>query len=104
MNWKFWLVIIILVVFLVLVINMHKKCKREGDKLGTPYRCKIFCSEPVTIIAEEHYYGKRDGKCFEFLDYGNNMSVKRVPMEKCGELEPIMKSNIIEDAIYTYND
>ena len=104
MNWKFWLVVIIIVAVLYLIINMQKKCKREGDKLGVPYRCKMFSAEPVMVVAEQHYYGKRDGKCYEFLDYGGNMSVRRVPMEKCGEREPIKKSDYVEDAVYTFND
>lgn len=104
MNWKLWIAVIILAGVLFLLINMQKKCKREGDKLGSPYRCKMFSSEPVMVIAEEHYYGKREGKCFEFLDYGGDMSVRRVPMEKCGEKEPEKKSDIVEDAIYTFND
>jgi len=88
-NWKWWVLVVILIMVLVLIINMKKKCKMEGDKLGVPYRCKIFSTEPITIIAERHYYGKRDGKCYEFLNYGNNMSVKEVALANCLNEEEI---------------
>lgn len=96
--------IVVVVAVLILLVSMSKKCKSEGSKLGVPYRCKPFSSEPVTVIADEHYYGKRDGKCYEFLDYGNNMSIRRVSMEKCGEKEQVKKSDVVEDAVYTFND
>lgn len=66
-----------------MALYRNKKCNIEGNKLGVPFRCKFFDAEPVTLIAEEHYYGKRDGKCYEIIDYGNNMGFTEVSMAYC---------------------
>ena len=82
-NWKIWLGITIVVCLLFLVLFRYKKCKKEGELLGCPYRCNFWDTEPVTMIAEQHYYGKRDRKCYEIIDYGANMSFKEVSMSYC---------------------
>lgn len=104
LNWKLLIVVVIIIAILLWALVKNKKCKQEGNKLGMPFRCKFFDSEPITLIAEDHYYGKRDGKCYEFLDYGSNMKIRRVSMENCAEKESTKKSDVIEDVEYIYND
>lgn len=99
-NGKYVLLAIIVIVIFYFAISKHKKCQQKGRGLNLPYRCKLFNSEPVTLIAENHYYGKREGKCYEFLDYGSNMQIRRVSIDKCGESDPIKKYETIEDAEY----
>jgi len=99
-NWKVWALIIIIIAILLLSLVRNKKCKIEGNKLGVPFRCKFFDCEPITLIAEEHYYGKRDGKCYEITDYGSNMSFREISMANCETQKErktrIEKSNIAE--------
>ena len=44
-------------------------------------------SEPVTLIVDEHYYGKRDGKCYDIISYGNEMSFREVNLSNCETAE-----------------
>ena len=83
LNWKLWVVIVLIILVLGFALMQNKKCKKEGTRLGVPFRCKLMDSEPVTLIAEDHYYGKRDGKCFDIIDYGNNMSFREVNLSNC---------------------
>lgn len=100
LNWKVWSVILLVVLVFIFVLYNNKKCKREGAKLGVPFRCKFMDSEPVTLIAEDHYFGKRDGKCYDIIDYGNNMSFREVSLSNCEtekeRKERIEKNNITE--------
>ena len=83
MNLKIWGVIAIVGIFIFIIIIKFKHCNKLGAKLGVPYRCKFLNSEPENLIAEDHYYGKRDGKCYEIISYGSNMSFKEVGLSYC---------------------
>lgn len=82
-GWIKWAVIGIVVLFVLIVIIKYRTCKKQGKTLNVPYRCNFLCGEPVLLIAENHYYGKRDNKCYEIIDYGSEMSFKEVAMVNC---------------------
>lgn len=85
------------------MIILYNRCNKEGKNLGKPYRCKLFSSRPVPLIAEDHYYGKRDGKCYEIIDYGNRMSFREVSMQKCmteKEIQDKVQSGEFVQVIY----
>lgn len=103
LNWKILAVIGLVMIILIIALFRNKKCRKEGEKLGMPYRCKFFDTEPTTLIAEDHYYGKRDGKCYKIIDYGNNMNIRRVSLDHCGESEPPKKVETVEDAEYIFD-
>ena len=83
LNWKLWVLIVLVILVLGFALVQNKKCNKEGARLGVPFRCKLMDAEPVTLIAEQHYYGKRDGKCFDIIDYGSNMSFREVNLANC---------------------
>ena len=85
------------VLFLVL---KYLQCRKRGKDSAQPYRCKFFDADPDWMEAEKSYYMMRDRKCYHVIDFGDNMSIRRVGLEMCGEKEIPVKSNVVEDAEY----
>jgi len=94
-----WGLIVLILGAVILIVLRYLQCNRRGKESGQPYQCKILCSDPDWMQTEKEYFTMREGKCYKVYDYGDNMSIRRVGLENCGEKE-IPKASSVEDAIY----
>lgn len=81
-NWKY-LLLIIFVIILGIIFYQYSECKKMGKKMGVAYKCPLFSTKPISIVAVDEYYDMRLGECFHYIDYGNTMSIRKVDIENC---------------------
>jgi len=95
-----WGLIAIVIGIVVLIILRYLQCRKRGKESGQHYKCNILCSDPDYMELETEYYMMRERKCYHVIDFGDNMSIRRVSLEMCGMKEEPKVSTGVEDAVY----
>lgn len=77
------IIVVVALIIIVYAIMQLIECRKLGKASGKDYKCRMFGSNPVSILPIDEYYDLREGECYHYLDYGDRMSVKKVGMHKC---------------------
>ena len=84
----------------LLLVLRYLQCRKRGKDSKQPYRCKMFNGDPDWMDTEREYYMMRERKCYHVIDFGDNMSIRRVGLEMCGMREEPKKSDVVEEVEY----